>query len=149
MNKINIFNETGIEVSELEIIEKLLDYAIEYEELDNLEFNVIIVDNEKIHELNKEFRGIDRPTDVITFALEDNEDFPKLETRILGDIYISLEKAKGQAIEYGHGFLRELSFLAIHGFLHLLGYDHIKDSDKVIMRKAEEDIMTKVKLERE
>lgn len=148
MNKINIFNETGIEVSELEIIEKLLDYAIEYEELDNLEFNVIIVDNEKIHELNKEFRGIDRPTDVITFALEDNEDFPKLETRILGDIYISLEKAKGQAIEYGHGFLRELSFLAIHGFLHLLGYDHMVEEEEKVMFGKQEEILNGFGIER-
>lgn len=148
MNKINIFNETGIEVSELEIIEKLLDYAIEYEELDNLEFNVIIVDNKKIHELNKEFRGIDRPTDVITFALEDNEDFPKLETRILGDIYISLEKAKGQAIEYGHGFLRELSFLAIHGFLHLLGYDHMVEEEEKVMFGKQEEILNGFGIER-
>lgn len=148
MNKINIFNETGIEVSELEIIEKLLDYAIEYEELDNLEFNVIIVDNEKIHELNKEFRGIDRPTDVITFALEDNEDFPVMETRILGDIYISLEKAKGQAIEYGHGFLRELSFLAIHGFLHLLGYDHMVEEEEKIMFSKQEEILNGFGIER-
>lgn len=148
MNKINIFNETGIEVSELEIIEKLLDYAIEYEELDNLEFNVIIVDNKKIHELNKEFRGIDRPTDVITFALEDNEDFPVMETRILGDIYISLDKAKGQAIEYGHSFLRELSFLSIHGFLHLLGYDHMVEEEEEVMFGKQEEILNGFGIER-
>lgn len=148
MNKINIFNETGIEVSELEIIEKLLDYAIEYEELDNLEFNVIIVDNKKIHELNKEFRGIDRPTDVITFALEDNEDFPVMETRILGDIYISLDKAKGQAIEYGHSFLRELSFLSIHGFLHLLGYDHMVEEEEKVMFGKQEEILNGFGIER-
>lgn len=141
MNKIDIFNETGIEISELETIEKLLNYAIEHESLDNLEFNVIIVDNEKIHELNKEFRGIDRPTDVITFALEDNEDFPVMETRILGDIYISLDKAKGQAIEYGHSFLRELSFLSIHGFLHLLGYDHMESDEEKIMFSKQEEIL--------
>lgn len=141
MNKIDIFNETGIEIRELETIEKLLNYAIEHESLDNLEFNVIIVDNEKIHELNKEFRGIDRPTDVITFALEDNEDFPVMETRILGDIYISLDKAKGQAIEYGHSFLRELSFLSIHGFLHLLGYDHMESEEEKIMFSKQEEIL--------
>lgn len=141
MNNIEIFNETNEELEELETIEKLLNYAIEYEKLDKVEFSIIIVDNNKIHEINKEFRGIDRPTDVITFALEDNEDFPIMETRILGDIYISLDKAKGQAIEYGHSFLRELSFLTIHGFLHLLGYDHMKEDEEKIMFSKQEEIL--------
>lgn len=141
MNNIEIFNETNENIEELKTIEKLLNYAIEHEKLNNLEFSVIIVDNEKIHEINKEFRGIDRPTDVITFALEDNEDFPEMETRILGDIYISLDKAKGQALEYGHSFLRELSFLSIHGFLHLLGYDHMEENDEKVMFSKQEEIL--------
>lgn len=141
MNRIEIFNETNEPIEELEIIENLLNYAIEHEKLDNLEFSVIVVDNEKIHELNKEFRGIDRPTDVITFALEDNEDFPMMDTRVLGDIYISLDKAKGQALEYGHSFLRELAFLSIHGFLHLLGYDHMKEDEEKIMFDKQEEIL--------
>lgn len=141
MNRIEIFNETNEPIEELEIIENLLNYAIEHEKLDNLEFSVIVVDNEKIHELNKEFRGIDRPTDVITFALEDNEDFPMMDTRVLGDIYISLDKAKGQALEYGHSFLRELAFLSIHGFLHLLGYDHMKEDEEKIMFGKQEEIL--------
>ena len=141
MNNIEIFNETNEEIKELETIEKLLVYAIEYEKLNNLEFSIIIVDNKKIHEINKEFRGIDRPTDVITFALEDNEDFPEMETRVLGDIYISLDKAKGQALEYNHSFLRELSFLTIHGFLHLLGYDHMKEDEEKIMFNKQEEIL--------
>lgn len=141
MNRIEIFNETNKPIEELEIIENLLNYAIEHEKLDNLEFSVIVVDNEKIHELNKEFRGIDRPTDVITFALEDNEDFPMMDTRVLGDIYISLDKAKGQAVEYGHSFLRELAFLSIHGFLHLLGYDHMKEDEEKIMFGKQEEIL--------
>lgn len=141
MNRIEIFNETNEPIEELEIIENLLNYAIEHEKLDNLEFSVIVVDNEKIHELNKEFRGIDRPTDVITFALEDNEDFPMMDTRVLGDIYISLDKAKGQAVEYGHSFLRELAFLSIHGFLHLLGYDHMKEDEEKIMFDKQEEIL--------
>ncbi len=141
MNNIEIFNETNETIEELEIIEKLVNYAIEYEKLNNLEFSIIIVDNEKIHELNKNFRGIDRPTDVITFALEDNEDFPEMETRVLGDIYISLDKAKGQAIEYGHSFLRELAFLSVHGFLHLLGYDHMKEDEEKIMFSKQEEIL--------
>ena len=141
MNNIEIFNETNEKINELEIIEKLLNYAIEHEKLNNLEFNIIIVDNEKIQELNRDFRGIDRPTDVITFALEDNEDFPEMDIRILGDIYISIDKAKGQAIEYGHSFLRELSFLTIHGFLHLLGYDHMNEDEEKVMFSKQEEIL--------
>lgn len=141
MNNIGIFNETPEEIKELETINKLVEFAIKHEKLDNLEFNIIIVDNTKIHELNKDYRGIDRVTDVITFALEDNKDFPIENTRILGDIYISLDKARSQAIEYGHSFLRELSFLTIHGFLHLLGYDHMNKKDEEIMFSKQEDIL--------
>lgn len=141
LNKIGIYNQTEDEVQELATVEKLLNYAVSYEKLDNVEFNVIIVNNQEIHQLNRECRGIDRPTDVITFALEDNTDFPDLDIRILGDIYISLDKAKGQALEYGHSFLRELSFLAVHGFLHLLGYDHMEEKDEKIMFDKQEEIL--------
>ena len=141
MNNIGIFNETNEEIKELETVSKLIEFAIKHEKLDNLEFNIIIVDNNKIHELNKVYRGIDRVTDVITFALEDNKDFPKESVRILGDIYISIDKARSQAIEYGHSFLRELSFLTIHGFLHLLGYDHMNTQDEEIMFSKQEDIL--------
>lgn len=141
MNNVGIFNETNEEIKELETVSKLIEFAIKHEKLDNLEFNIIIVDNNKIHELNKAYRGIDRVTDVITFALEDNKDFPKESVRILGDIYISIDKARSQAIEYGHSFLRELSFLTIHGFLHLLGYDHMTKNDEEIMFSKQEDIL--------
>ena len=141
MNNVGIFNETNEEIKELETVSKLIEFAIKHEKLDNLEFNIIIVDNNKIHKLNKEYRGIDRVTDVITFALEDNKDFPKESVRILGDIYISIDKASSQAIEYGHSFLRELSFLTIHGFLHLLGYDHMTKNDEEIMFSKQEDIL--------
>ena len=141
LNKIGIYNQTEDEVQELATVEKLLNYAVSYEKLDNVEFNVIIVDNQEIHQLNRECRGINRPTDVITFDLEDNTDFPDLDIRILGDIYISLDKAKGQALEYGHSFLRELSFLAVHGFLHLLGYDHMEENDEKIMFDKQEEIL--------
>ena len=141
MNNVGIFNETNEEIKELETVSKLIEFAIKHEKLDNLEFNIIIVDNNKIHKLNKEYRGIDRVTDVITFALEDNKDFPKESVRILGDIYISIDKARSQAIEYGHSFLRELSFLTIHGFLHLLGYDHMTKIDEEVMFSKQEDIL--------
>ena len=106
----------------------------------NTTFNLIIVDNDYIHELNKDYRHIDRETDVITFALEDDDSLVMpTDERILGDIYISIDKAMSQAEEYGHSLLRELSFLAVHGFYHLLGYDHMtKEDEKVMFAKQEE-----------
>ncbi len=140
MNKIEIFNQTEEKIKELDTVEKVLYSVMEKEHLENTSFNLIIVDNNYIHELNKNYRGIDRETDVITFALEDEDTviIPDNE-RILGDIYISLDKARAQAEEYGHSFLRELSFLAVHGFYHLLGYDHqTKEEEKVMFAKQEE-----------
>ena len=94
MNKIEIFNTLDEEIKELKEIEKLMNYACDYMKLDNVTFNIIIVDNEKIHEINREYRGIDRPTDVISFALEDEKDMilDSEVGRILGDIYISIDK---------------------------------------------------------
>ena len=144
-----IYNETKEEIKELEQIKKLMELAIKYEGLGNVEFNIIIVDNEYIHKLNKEHRGIDRETDVITFALEDYEDVTYDDYRLLGDIYISIDKAKSQAEEYGHSFLRELSFLAVHGFLHLLGYDHMNEEDEKIMFTRQEKILDEAGIKRE
>ena len=119
-------------------IERVLNRGIKKEQLKDVIFNVIIVDNEYIHKLNREYRKIDRPTDVITFALEDYDDIKYEDFRLLGDIYISLDKAKSQAIEYGHSFKREICFLAVHGFLHLLGYDHMeKEEEKIMFGKQE------------
>ena len=134
MNNIEIFNETNNEIKELEKVKEVLIYATEKEKLRNVEFNVIIVDNNYIHNLNKTYRNIDRETDVITFALDD-EDKVKTEgdIDILGDIYISIDKAKEQAEEYGHTFLREITFLAVHGFYHLLGYDHMNEEEEKVM----------------
>lgn len=142
MNEVEFFNQTGVEVKELEEVKKVIEYAIQYEGLDHLEFNIILVDNEYIHELNKTYRNIDRPTDVISFALEDVKDVEDFGNRVLGDIYISLDKAKEQAKEYGHSFLRELSFLAVHGFLHLLGYDHMTKEDEKVMFTRQEEILS-------
>ena len=141
MNNIEIINLTNEEIKELNDVKYVIDKAIEIEKLNDLEFNIIIiVDNDYIHELNKTYRNIDRETDVITFALEDYEDI-KLEHRMLGDIYISIDKAKSQAEEYGHSFKREICFLAVHGFLHLLGYDHMEKEDEVIMFSKQELIL--------
>lgn len=141
MNNVEIFNETNKEIKELEDLKKVIDKAIEIENINNVEFNIIIVDNEKIHEINKEYRNIDRPTDVISFALEDDESFPGIDIRVLGDIYISLDKVYEQSKAYGHSFFRELSFLTVHGILHLLGYDHMKLEDEKEMFSRQELIL--------
>lgn len=136
-----IFNETNENIKEIEDIKKVLNTAIKLEKVGAVEFNVIIVDNDYIHNLNKEYRNIDRETDVITFALEDYDDIHYDNFRLLGDIYISIDKARSQSIEYGHSFKREICFLAVHGFLHLLGYDHIKKEDEKIMFERQELIL--------
>lgn len=146
MNKIEIFNETKKDILELVDVRKVIDIAIKNQKLYNLEFNIIIVDNDYIHELNKNYRNIDRPTDVITFALEDYEDGIKLEHRMLGDIYISIDKAISQAEEYGHDLRREICFLAVHGFLHLLGYDHMEKEEEEIMFSLQEEILNEANI---
>ena len=149
MNELEIFNQTDEEISELETVKYVLNYAIKKENLENVIFNVIIVDNNYIHELNKNYRHIDRETDVITFALEDEKDMviPDDE-RVLGDIYISIDKARSQAKEYGHSLLRELSFLAVHGFYHLLGYDHMTKEEEEVMFSKQEEVLHECNIER-
>ena len=143
MDNVEIFNETKEEIQDLNLLKPLLEYAREKENLEDteLEFSVIIVDNKRIHEINKEYRGIDRPTDVISFALEDNEEIEFDHYRVLGDIYISIDKVREQAKEYGHSEKRELAFLTVHGFLHLLGYDHMKPEEEKIMFGKQEEIL--------
>lgn len=142
-NEIMVFNETNEDIPELDLVKKVLEFGMKKEKLVDTCFNVIIVDNNYIHELNKKYRDIDRETDVITFALED-EDSVKLpgDMRILGDIYISIDKARSQAIEYGHSFEREICFLAVHGFYHLLGYDHMNEKDEKIMFTKQEEVLS-------
>lgn len=141
MNEVGIFNETNSEIKELEDLKKVIDKALEIEEINNVEFNIIIVDNDRIHEINRQYRNKDMPTDVISFALEDDEVFPNLEVRVLGDIYISLDKVYEQSKSYGHSFFRELSFLTVHGILHLLGYDHMNEVDEKEMFSRQELIL--------
>lgn len=142
-SKIEIFNQIGEEIPELETVEKLLYSAIEKEKLEGINFNIIIVDNEYIHELNRNYRNIDRETDVITFALEDDDSMVLPDSvRVLGDIYISIDKARSQATEYGHSFLREICFLAVHGFYHLLGYDHMTPEEEKVMFDKQEEVLS-------
>lgn len=149
MNFVEIFNQTNEEIKELTEVKRVLDYAIKKEKLDSVEFNVIIVDNDYIHELNKNYRGIDRETDVITFALEDDSKVVNASShRVLGDIYISLDKVKLQSQEYQHSFLREICFLAVHGFYHLLGYDHMEEEDAKIMFAKQEEVLSDCEIKR-
>ena len=146
---IEIFNELDEDLSlQLDELKELLKNVCKDENLGNGEFNVIIVSEEKIQELNKTYRNIDRVTDVISFALEDDETFNISGYRVLGDIYICIEQARRQAEEYGHSFKRELSFLAIHGLLHLLGYDHMEKHDEEVMFNKQEEVLKRYGIDR-
>ena len=136
---ISINNLTDEKLKEIDELDDYTKYLIKYMNID-ASFSVIIVDNEKIHEINKQYRGIDRPTDVISFALEEDEDY-EVKMRLLGDIYISIDKVYEQAKEYGHSVKRELFFLVTHGFLHLLGYDHMEKKDEEVMFSLQEKIL--------
>ncbi len=146
--KVEINNLTNREIVELKDVDRVLNRAIEIENLSNVLFNVVIVDNDYIHDLNKKYRNIDKETDVITFALEDGKNMVIAGIRVLGDIYISIEKAESQAKEYGHSLLRELSFLAVHGFYHLLGYDHMTEQEEHEMFAKQEFVLEQCSIER-
>ncbi len=138
MNSVGMFNETKEEIKEMEEIEKLIHYTLNKKKLKYTVFNVIFVNDLFITSLNQDYRGQNKPTDVISFALEDDLPLDLGKYRLLGDIYISVDTAKRQANEYGHSLLRELSFLTIHGLLHLLGYDHKnKEEEKIMFEKQE------------
>lgn len=128
-----------------EIYRKLYDRVFSHLGLkDNYFTDVTIVNNEEIHKINREYRHVDRPTDVISFAFMDdkNEIVPKDGSPIsLGEIIISYEKAESQAKEYGHSLLREMSFLFVHGMLHLLGYDHMEKDDETLMFRLQDEIL--------
>ena len=139
MNNFEVFNETDEKI-DIEEEKRIIDFALKHENLTNVTFNIIFVDSEKIRKLNKDYRNIDRETDVISFALEDGEaNIPFEFGRLLGDIYICVSKMKEQAKEYGHSEKREMGFLTVHGLLHLLGYDHMtKDEEKIMFEKQKE-----------
>ena len=119
--------------------------------VENAELSVTLTTDEKIHALNKKYRGIDRPTDVLSFAFRESDE-PEIlgETvEILGDIIISIERAEIQAADFGHSFLREIIFLEVHGLLHLLGYDHIEDADRVEMEAEQDFVMAELGIGRD
>ncbi len=144
---LKIFNETTYKIDEAKLKDLLL-FAAQKEKKQDIAFNVIIVDNPRIKEINKTYRNLDQVTDVISFALEDDKSFPIMEICVLGDIYISIEKAKEQALIYEHSEERELCFLAVHGFLHLLGYDHMNEDDEKIMFARQREILDEFGIKR-
>lgn len=148
MNNIEIFNETNEKIDEIVDLKDFIDYSVKYLKIDNPYFNIIFIDNEKIRQINKEYRNIDKETDVISFALEDDKTFNTDKFRFLGDIYISIDKAKSQAKDYGHSLKREICFLSIHGILHLLGYDHMNEEDEKIMFNLQEEILSSYGIKR-
>ncbi|MCE4047006.1 MULTISPECIES: rRNA maturation RNase YbeY [Bacillaceae] len=145
---------TKVAAADQELVEKLLMFAAQKQNLSgNIELSVTFVDNDRIQEINKEYRNKDQATDVISFAMEElgegeielvGMDMP----RVLGDIIISVDRTKEQAEEYGHTYSRELGFLAVHGFLHLLGYDHLTKEDEEVMFTLQKEILDEFGLQR-
>ncbi len=141
-----------------EMISKAAEAVLECENHDfDAEISVTLTDNEEIREINREHRGIDKETDVLSFPLYDFETpsvFDEVQVsidgdvRVLGDIVISVEKIIAQAAEYGHSVEREMSYMTVHSMLHLLGYDHMTDEDKTLMRSREEKVMEYLNINR-
>ena len=136
-----IVNNTNKEIEELNYLNEYINFIVKKEKLSNCIFNIIFISNDEIHKINLEYRGIDRVTDVISFALEDNSDLEIPEFRVLGDIYIAIDVAYEQAKMYGHSSTREICFLATHGILHLLGYDHMDEDEEKIMFKKQKELL--------
>ena len=133
---------------------KAMNVVAELEALSpQTEVDITLVDDAAIHELNRTYRGIDRPTDVLSSALDEGEEEPEADDdeieHLLGDVIISAPTAVRQGEEYGHGLEREMTYLAVHGMLHLLGYDHMEEKDKLIMRKREEEVLRRLDLAEE
>ena len=136
------------------IIKRVLEACFDEEQLKNknLYVNVVLTDSKNIKEINKEHRGIDKETDVLSFPMFEKSEIRDIQLEnedVLGDMVISIDKVIEQAKEYGHSFERELSYMVVHSFYHLLGYDHMTDTDKKEMRQKEEFILNKLKITRE
>ena len=141
-----------------EIIKKVIEQCFKEEKLENSKLNISITltTPENIRKINKEYRNVDNETDVLSFPIFEKEELDKKILNnnfeyedILGDIVISIKRVEEQAKEYGHSFERELSYMVVHGFYHLMGYDHIKEEDKLVMRSKEEKVLTKLGITRE
>ena len=139
------------------IIDKVVKECFKTEKLidSKMYINIILTTPENIREFNKKYRNIDKETDVLSFPMFEkveleekikNNDFQNID--ILGDMIISIPKVEEQAKEYGHSFERELAYMVVHSFYHLMGYDHIKEEDKLVMRPKEEEVLNKLKITR-
>lgn len=141
----------------INLIKQVLQKCFEEENIldKNLYISITLTDEHNIQKINENYRGINAPTDVLSFPMFDKEELQDLINRkehvvedILGDIIICIKRVKEQAVEYGHSFERELSYMVVHGFYHLMGYDHIKETDKIKMRPKEEKILAHLQINR-
>ena len=144
----DIINNSKYVVEELEVLEEYVKNIVKKLNIEKAIFNIILIDEEEIHALNRDYRGVDRKTDVITFALEDSSSFRNPEIRVLGDIYLCVSVAYEQAEIYGHSRIREICFLATHGILHLLGYDHINEEEEKEMFSLQEELLSEYEITR-
>ena len=140
MNNDFVIEDNGL-YNDYNYLYDVISYTLEHEKVDNSIFSIIFVDDDEIHEINRNYRNVDRITDVISFAFEDSEDLRYNVVRTLGDIYVCIPQMKRQAKDYGHSEKRELSFLVVHGLLHLLGYDHMNEEDEKVMFALQEMIL--------
>ena len=129
-------------------LDNVIKLALKKENVSNCIFSIIFVDEKEIQKINKEYRNIDKVTDVISFAFEDNSDVRYNDIRVLGDIYVCIPRMKEQAINYGHSEKRELSFLVVHGLLHLLGYDHQNEEEEKVMFGLQEEVLNEADIKR-
>lgn len=139
----------------IEFTDNVINTCFKEEKLEKLNFyiSVTLTSKQEIHKLNKQYRNVDKETDVLSFPMFEKEELDNIIkenkvnqiSEVLGDIVISIEKVEEQAKEYGHSFERELSYMLVHGFYHIIGYDHIEEKDKIIMRPKEEKILAKLK----
>lgn len=138
----------------IDVANKVFQKCFEIENLldKNLYINIVFTSPNKIHEINKKYRDVDRETDVLSFPMFEKEELENYVAKpwkdILGDIIISIEQVKKQAEEYGHSFERELAYMMVHGFYHLMGEDHIEENDKKIMREKEETVLNELNITR-
>lgn len=159
--KIEVVMKSEIEYLDLEenldwneLIERVVSECFQTENMQDfkLYISVTLTNPENIRKLNKEYRNIDKETDVLSFPMFEKDEISSLKNlkyeEALGDIVISIDRVKQQAVEYGHSFERELSYMLVHGFYHLMGEDHIKEEDKVIMRAKEENVLNKLNIVR-
>jgi len=147
MNDITINNETKYKSTSF--LKSLLEFALKKQGVENSFVSVILVDENKIRTLNKEYRGLDKVTDSLSFAFEEESNIVYNDIRVLGDIYICIPRMLEQAEMYGHSEKRELAFLSIHGLLHLLGYDHLEKRDEETMFSIQEEILNEYGIKRQ